>query len=191
VSLVGHSMGGWASIVCASLHPDLVAGVVLVDSSIRRPQPGAESAPRGMAERPLRPFASRGEAVAAFRLLPEQPPVDEAVIRPVAERSLRREGEMWRWKFDPAIAQRYSDGLIRDHLAAVRCPLHLVHGSRDPIVSASTATEIAEMTGFPVAATVIPGAHHHAILDHPEEVAVAVLACGVLPPAAGVGSPSN
>jgi pimeloyl-ACP methyl ester carboxylesterase len=180
-TVVGHSMGGWVAIVCAADHPELVAAAILLNSSVRRPEPGTESEPRGMPERPPRRFRSREEAIASFRLVPEQPVLDPAFVREVAEASLRRQDGGWRWKFDPAIAQRFNDGLVRDYLERVRCPLHLVYGSEDPIVSAQTAADIAAMTGRRVPATVIPGAHHHALLDHPEEVAAALLATGLLP----------
>ncbi|MDM0011881.1 alpha/beta hydrolase [Variovorax sp. J22P168] len=34
VLLVGHSLGGFLSVMCAALHPELAAGVVLVDSPL-------------------------------------------------------------------------------------------------------------------------------------------------------------
>jgi pimeloyl-ACP methyl ester carboxylesterase len=178
-TLVGHSMGGWASVVCAARRPEGIGAIILLDCFIRRPRPGAEWEPRGMSERPLRSYRSRQEAVEAFRLVPAQP-VHPELLRAIAEASVRPNGGGWQWKFDPAIAQGFSDGLIRDHLLRVRCPIHLVYGTEDQLVSAATADEISSMTGLPVPATALPGAHHHALLDHPDEVAAALLGTGML-----------
>jgi pimeloyl-ACP methyl ester carboxylesterase len=178
-TVVGHSMGGWVSVVCAARRPEAVGAIVLLDCSIRRPRPGAEWERRGMKERPLRTYRSRQEAIDAFRLVPEQP-VHPELLRAIAEGSVRRTGGGWQWKFDPGIAQSFSDGLIRDHLQRVRCPVHLIYGTEDQLVSAATADVISSMTGRPAPASALPGAHHHALLDHPEEVAAALLATGLL-----------
>jgi pimeloyl-ACP methyl ester carboxylesterase len=179
-TVVGHSMGGWVSIACAARRPEQVRAVVLLDCAVRRPREDAEWEPRGMRERPLRRYRSRQEAVESFRLVPPQPASPE-LLRAVAEASVRQAADgSWTWKFDPAMAQSFSDGLIRDHLHRVRCPLHLVYGTEDPIVSAATAEQIGAMLGRPVPATPIEGAYHHALLDHPEEVAAALLGTGLL-----------
>jgi esterase len=66
--LVGHSMGGGVSITYASRHPDMVRGLVLVDSGVRFGPPEQRS-PRE--HRPLS-FASRAEAEGYARsLMPE------------------------------------------------------------------------------------------------------------------------
>lgn len=175
-TVVGHSMGGWVAIGCAARWPEQVRSLVLLDCSVRLPREGEEWAPRGMEERPLRRYRSREEAVEAFRLVPPQP-APPAVLRPIAETSVRPGPDgTWTWKFDPAMAQSFSDGAIRDYLRRLRCPIHLLYGTEDPLVSASTAEEIATMTGRPTPATAIEGAYHHALLDHPEAVAKALLA---------------
>ena len=38
--IVGHSMGGWAAFMVGAEHPDRTAGVVIIDTPIRRVAPG-------------------------------------------------------------------------------------------------------------------------------------------------------
>ncbi|MBS1845335.1 MAG: alpha/beta hydrolase [Actinobacteria bacterium] len=179
-TVIGHSMGGWVTIACAARRPEQVRSVILLDSAVRRPREGAEWEPRGMRERPLKPYRSREEAVESFRLVPPQP-LQPEILRRVAETSLRpgQEGS-WVWKFDPAMAQTFSDGLIVEYLRRVRQPVHLVYGSEDPLVSATTGEDIGALLGREIVATEISGAYHHALLDHPQEVAAALLATGLL-----------
>jgi pimeloyl-ACP methyl ester carboxylesterase len=45
--LVGHSMGGLVTIAAGSLHGERLAGAVVVDSPVRRPDPESEEGERG------------------------------------------------------------------------------------------------------------------------------------------------
>jgi len=45
--LVGHSMGGFVSIIAAAEHGDELAGAVIVDSPVIRPDPERDAAWRG------------------------------------------------------------------------------------------------------------------------------------------------
>ncbi len=168
--LAGHSMGGFAAIAAAARHPERIAALALLDVLVRRPDPALAGQPRGMARRPLRVYASRAEAIAAFRLVPAQPVLDPDLLRTIAAASVRPYKGGWAWKFDPNVAQRFSDAAIAANLARVRCPIGYLYGDRSPDSTARTADLVAELSGRPVPRRGVPDCNHHLLLDHPEAV---------------------
>jgi pimeloyl-ACP methyl ester carboxylesterase len=173
-TIVGHSMGGLVAVVAAARRPDLVTGLVLVDTGIRLSDPETARVPRGTPARTPRTFPSREAALESIRLFPKQPVVNAEVVRQIAERSIGcREGE-WTWKFDPGVARRFTDDLINRHLAQVECPVAMVYGEKSALVDSSSPRAAAAILGRPVPATVIAGAHHHLVLDRPGASAGAI-----------------
>lgn len=169
-AVAGHSMGGFVAIAAASLHPERVSALALLDVLVRRPDPALAGQPRGMARRPLRVYASREEAIASFRLVPEQPVVDPPLLRTIAAGSVRPYEDGWAWKFDPDVAQRFTDEAIAANLARVRCPIGYLYGEESPDSTARTADLVAELSGRPVPRGGVPGCNHHLLLDRPEAV---------------------
>jgi pimeloyl-ACP methyl ester carboxylesterase len=172
--LVGHSMGGQVGLGAAAEHPEAVGALILLDTKIELPTAATGDLPRGVPGRPLRLYPTCEAAVASFRLEPMQPLVNEAFVREVAARSLRREDGGWRWKFDTAIAQRWTDAQIAEFAARVECPLWLIRGEESTRTSLRTSANLEALTGMPVSDVAIPGAYHHLILDQPELVGVAI-----------------
>ena len=82
-------MGGLISIQTARDHGDRLAGVVLVDAPLRRPDPESQEGSRTRAFRAPRLYPTREEAVARFRLLPEQPVLHRFLFDHVAGYSVR------------------------------------------------------------------------------------------------------
>lgn len=108
VALVGHSMGGKASMLAALRHPERVERLVVVDVS---PVPydhatefeGYLTAMRAI---DLDTLASRGEADAALREAVPNPTVRGFLLQ-----SLRREGEGWRWLLNLDLLARDLDDI--------------------------------------------------------------------------------
>ena len=69
----GHSRGGLVAIAAGSLHGERLAGVVVVDSPVRRPDPESEEGERGRMFRNPKVYADLETAVAHFHLAPPQP----------------------------------------------------------------------------------------------------------------------
>jgi pimeloyl-ACP methyl ester carboxylesterase len=172
--LVGHSMGGQVALAAAAEHPQAVSAIVLLDTKIELPSAATGELPRGAPARPPRLYPTREAAVDSFRLLPLQPLVNEPLVREVAAQSLRQEDGGWRWKFDTAIAQRWTDAIIAEFAQRVECPLWLLRGERSDLTSPHTAAKIEALTGMPVPEVVIPAAHHHLLLDQPQLVGAAL-----------------
>jgi pimeloyl-ACP methyl ester carboxylesterase len=174
-TIVGHSMGGLVAVVAAARRPDIVSGLVLVETGIRLSKPETARVPRGTPPRSPRTFASRDAAIESIRLFPEQPVVDAEVLRRVAELSISGADGEWTWKFDPGVARRFTDELINRNLAAVECPVAMVYADGSALVDSSSPEAAEAILGRPVPTTVVAGAYHHLVLDRPAAGAKAIL----------------
>ena len=70
--IVGHSMGGFVTIATAALHPEMVSGVVIVDSPVTEPDPEVEASRLKEAFGRSRTYPSVDEALQRFRTVPPQ-----------------------------------------------------------------------------------------------------------------------
>ena len=102
--IVGHSLGGQIAITAAALYGAQLAGVVVVDAPVTRPDP--ESGALAQRARPLTVYPDLAGAMARFRLLPQQPCQNAYLFDYIARHSLRQVEGGWRWKFDPAVLSR-------------------------------------------------------------------------------------
>lgn len=164
--VVGHSLGGMVAIMTAARYGDRLAGAVLVDSPVRRPDPESEEGRGGRAFRSPGVYAEEATALAHFRVVPEQPCANPWIIDHIARNSLHRTDEGWTWKFDPVV---FSHSLIplRDQLRSLRCRLALLRGELSAVVPPDTAEYMYELMGRNAPVVSIPEAHHHLILDQP------------------------
>jgi pimeloyl-ACP methyl ester carboxylesterase len=88
----------------------------------------------------------------------------------VAEHALRPDGAGgWTFKFDRAVLIAVRPRDIRPLLAGRRCPILAVRGGESPMMPAKATAALAAVV--PQLETVeIAGAHHHVMLDRPEEL---------------------
>jgi pimeloyl-ACP methyl ester carboxylesterase len=184
--VVGHSMGGLIAIQAAQDHGDRLAGVVLVDAPLRRPDPESQEGGRTGALRFPGVYPTREAAVARFRLIPAQPVRHPALFHHIAVHSVREVEDGWTWKFDPGVFRRPRLPM-GERLAGARCPTALIYGEHSEVVTPEVAAYTAEMMppGSPVIA--LAGAYHHLLLDEPLAFVAALsrvlAAWGHLPPA--------
>jgi len=168
--LVGHSMGGFVVIGAAALHGDRLAGGIIVDSPVRRPDPESQEGRSGRMFRKPKVYPSLDDALAHFHLVPPQPPPPLHVVDHVARHSLRHTREGWTWKFDPRVFVAREDPSPADFgdlLARVRCRMAVLHGELSEIVDADVTDYMSERLGRTAPFVEIPQAHHHLILDQP------------------------
>lgn len=184
--VVGHSMGGFVAMVAAAEHGPELAGAIVLDSPVTRPDPETEEgrrARRGMFRQP-KIYPSLTDALDHFHLVPPQPVRHPWLVDHVARHSLREVAQGWTWKFDPAVfAEREGPNHPSEYapkLAAAACRLAFVHGERSSIVDDKVVGYVRELVaGSPAAAAgvaivEVPDAHHHLLLDEPLATVTAI-----------------
>jgi len=165
--IVGHSLGGLVAVQTALDYCPELAGVVLVEAAISRPDPTLAEGERGRRFRYPGTYPTLEEAMEHFRVVPEQADVPAFILEHIARYSLRRNGDGWTWKFDPSAFARPRINMA-ERLAAARCRLAaLLYGERSALLSADTAAYMSELMGGRAPVVAIPEAHHHLVLDHP------------------------
>lgn len=166
--VVGHSLGGYVTIVAAARHGDALAGAVVVDSPVRRPDPESEEGRGGRAFKQPGVYPTLDAAMARFSLVPRQPLAHDFIRDHVARRSLVETPDGWTWKFDPGIfTERTERRPLHGDLAMVRCRLAFFHGQHSAIVDDDVTAYMDEVLGRTAPFVEIPDAHHHLILDQP------------------------
>jgi len=166
--VVGHSMGGLVAAQAALDFGERLAGVVLVDAPLKRPDPESQEGSRSPALRAPSIYPTRAEAVAHFRLLPAQPVSHRFLLEHVAAHSVHEVPGGWTWKFDPVVFRRQRLP-VGERLPGAGCRLALIYGEHSAIVPPDIAAYTAEMMGPGAPVAAIPGAHHHLLLDRPLE----------------------
>src|SRR4029077_6264670 len=106
-----------------------------------------------------------------FRLMPNEGGIPDEVLREIAEKSLAGTDEgRWTLKFDrESFLER--DGLdVLDTIREIKIPTMLVRAEHSRIMTAEAA-EHARASNPRTRLVTIADAHHHVILEKPEEVA--------------------
>jgi pimeloyl-ACP methyl ester carboxylesterase len=165
--LVGHSMGGLVSIVAAALHGSELAGSIIVDAPVRRPDPESQEGERGRAFRNPKTYPTREAAREHFRLIPPQPCDNPFIIDYIADKSLKEVPGGYTWKFDPAVFTVARREAMHEHLANVRCRVALMRGELSYVVPPETGEYMYELLRRNAPIVEIPEAHHHLTVDQP------------------------
>ncbi|MDQ2787055.1 MAG: alpha/beta hydrolase [Chloroflexota bacterium] len=180
VVAVGHSLGGMLAIEWAVERPDAIASVIaLAPGGLLS---GDEFSPRqqAMMETLATPAMIRllfgVVAHLPYRILSASAYADRAAMEPYTQaalkRALRSPGAVWSYS---AIIRDQAAFQIAADRAAVRCPLHIVWGTRDAQVSRAEIATLARR--FPQATlTDLDGGGHCVHEERSREVAAEVRA---------------
>ena len=161
-TLIGHSLGGAVTVVCASRHPSLASGLVVVDTSLTGVPPEIAL----IATRAPKLYPATESAGRRFKLMPPQPHVHPFIVEAVGEASAKRDGDTWSWRFDPRVFSFDAIDHLEDHIRAVRCRSAVFCGEHSHIMPPANADRFVSLLGNAIRVD-IPDAHHHLILDQP------------------------
>jgi pimeloyl-ACP methyl ester carboxylesterase len=168
-ALVGHSMGGHVALDHAARDPR-VWGLVAVEVSFGAAHRERRRTRLALALR--RPYATRDEAIARYKLMPSTPAAPESLRKRLAEHSIREDADgRFVYKFDP----RWFGLQPAPHakLSDVRCPTLLIRGGESTLLTAEGAASVVEQ--LPSGRLIeISGAGHNVHLERPTEVIVAI-----------------
>ena len=160
--LAGMSQGGYLSLRAALAHPDLVRGLILIDTQAATENPELMPYYQELLERWL--TKGMDDELAA---------IVEGIILGDGYADAERWKSSWK-RISPANLQQLFTTLagredITDRLEQIRVPALVVHGDRDASISLDRAQALAD--GLPDAEFVmIEGAGHASNLTHPDQV---------------------
>lgn len=167
--VIGHSMGGFVTIVTAARHGNDVGGVIVCDSPVEEPDPEVRAFHvRDAFGRP-RTYPTVDDAIARFRTVPAQEHYLDYVIDFVARHSLTPLHGGWQWKFDRRIFEQFGDtvrSIAAPYLEEIDCRLALLR-SECGLVTPDIGAAMYEKLGRVTPVIELPEAGHHAMLDQP------------------------
>lgn len=166
--VVGHSFGGRVAIESTRVPGTRTTAVLTLDTSFRLPQEHRRSAAW---PRPRRVYPSREAAIERFRLVPPQPLDPDALAR-LGAHSVHAIEEGWEWKHDH---QLRPEEVGATRFTGIDVPFDIAYGELSAIVDIETTTAAAALDPS-TTVTVIPGAHHHLVLDSPDAAADIIIA---------------
>ena len=171
--VVGHSMGGLNVLAFARRHPESLRGAMAIDVAVRSSR-GRDRYLRRLKGLPMVAYPDLATAKARFRLMPNEGGISDEVRLEIAERSLARTDEgRWTLKFDRE-SFLGGDGLdVLETIKEITVPTMLVRAEHSRIMTAEAA-EHARASNPRTRLMTIADAHHHVILEKPEEVARAI-----------------
>lgn len=171
--VVGHSMGGKATMKAAATAGGRLKGIVIVDSPVEADSsPEEDQANRKSAFGPLRLYPSVAAALERFRTVPDEPGSLPYVVDHVARTSLRAADGGWTWKFDPNFAVR--GGQVEPAtLSRISCRVAILRAEFG-LVTPDIGTFMYEQLGRNAPVIEIPAAHHHVMLDQPLSLVTAI-----------------
>lgn len=172
---VGHSFGGFPTIAAAARRGDKLRAAVLLDTPLWSPekrQQRREKAGPPRAARASQIYATLEAGLKRFRFLPGQTCEHLFIADHIARSSLktasRGDGsEGFTWRFDPFMWRDYERSDAAAELAAARCPVAMMWGSRSKLI---TEDVVGYMTGRAPAGSptiAVPEADHHVMVDQP------------------------
>lgn len=186
--IVGHSFGGFVTLITGHLYGAELGGVMLCDFRVRPPSDAVEWFLNDGPRRATRIYPDFETAAGRFRLAPLQECANAFITDYIGRHSLREvksgqqlgrtiaDADGWTWKFDPFAFQGLRMG-GEEHGAMfkdLKCPVAVMYGhiskDYDPDTMAYMQSQRPEAAIFTV-----PHAQHHIMLDQPVAFASSVM----------------
>ncbi len=172
--IVGHSFGGFVTMLTGALYGERLAGTVIVDSPVNPPGRMGSGPPQP--NKPHRIYPTLASALSRFRLLPPQSCDNLYLLDWVARHSLKESASGFSWKFDPAIWRDFSIGDSAARLKATKCRIAVFRGENSILLPPQIGEYIFNLLGRAAPVVEIPQAQHHIMLDQPLALVAALRA---------------
>ncbi|MBF6570068.1 MAG: alpha/beta hydrolase [Candidatus Binataceae bacterium] len=180
VVLVGHSMGGAVAQWTASLYPQLIAALVIIDAPHGSPPLWRRLMWRWRrrARGGGRPeLDSAAAIVGRFRLVPPQTYLSRAAIERLAiDCAEQLPNGKWAFRFDPetrAWRRMVGSSLSRPKLRLITAPTLILRGADSTLISPHAMRAMQRRIRGSIVGE-IPRAFHHVPLDNPDETAASI-----------------
>ena len=168
--VAGHSMGGLNVLAFARAHPESARGAIAIDIPVTSTR-GRDRYLQRLKSLPVVTYPDLATAKVRFRLIPKEGAVAADVLHEIAEKSLARTDDgRWTLKFDRECFFGGDGMVVLDVIKQITIPMMLVRAGHSRIMTAEGA-EHARAANPNVRMVTIADAHHHLILERPEEVA--------------------
>jgi pimeloyl-ACP methyl ester carboxylesterase len=174
--VVGHSLGGFVTIQAGYRAGKDLGGIIVIDSPIHAPGTEPDRAWKLRADTPNTVYPDRADAIAHFRLIPEQPCENAFVFNHISAHSVKEVAGGWSWKFDPGAFAPLTRRSYVDELLSMPCPVALFWGQRSRLFTPEVKSYMREAFGAKIPLVEIPDAYHHVLLDQPIALAAAIRA---------------
>jgi len=168
IYLVGHSLGGHVAGFIATEMPEIISGVIMIDSPIRPPSYDYENHLSTGPLRKIKYYEDKVSILNRFRLMPPQECENAWYLRYIAEHSVLEVNEGWRWRFDDklfATLQR-----LGKYEFKFQCPNLFIAGGTSLLLNSKITEYIKEHFKETMSYEVIKHAAHHVPLDAPLEL---------------------
>lgn len=174
--IVAHSFGGFPTLSLSSERPEAITGAILVDSA--PPKVNGGPPPRLAQGRDHNPrYPSVESALRRFRFMPEQDLGCPEIIDWMARGALHEVPETdaapggWTWRFDPQFWAKFERG---DLAVSPKVPTGIIVGEKSALFPEGRLEELEAMIPDLRFTTVVEGAFHHVLVDHPLELVAAI-----------------
>lgn len=179
-ALVGHSFGGFISVIAANRHRDKITKLILLDSAINPPKE-----PKEPEEHTIMGgggiFPDAKTARARFRLQPPQPCNNQYLIDYIARHSIMRVDAGWTWKFDEdlrdLLVSARPERAYEKHIQNfkdISQPLGLIYGAESNYFDDKTLPYMQSLRDKAFPAIAIKNALHHLFVDQPMDSVAAI-----------------
>jgi pimeloyl-ACP methyl ester carboxylesterase len=168
IFLVGHSLGGHLAGYMATELPELIKGLVMIDSPIRPPTYDYNKHVSTGPLRKIKYYEEKVSIIERFRLMPLQDCKNDWFLRYIAEYSIKQEDSGWRWKFDDRLFETLRR--LNTYEFQFQCPALFIAGGKSLLLHSKIMKYIEENFKESMAIEVIEDAAHHVPLDSPLEL---------------------
>lgn len=164
-TIIGHSMGGFISLVMAHHQGPEIEGAVAIDSPIGPHPTGQRLAALGRRSRSdAMAYPDRETILSRFHTMPDDPATLDFIRDYLAVRSIRQTERGWQWKFDIRVSSLSQ--ILLEQIHPLRCRFAFIRGARG-LATDERMKLLTDRIGPSFGVSVVPDAGHHIMLDQP------------------------